>query len=478
MNTPLPSAVPSTNVTLKEDASSLGGPSTASSNVLKTVAGDVTLSLLPSENLNSSSLNSLNQIAFAQIFGETPPLPFQEPCSHSLVFLSPELVEIEIQLAELLHTLETMETVETQTNEVSQPKVNIHPRHASSTPTSMTGKKQVAPSPKETPKSASRKDLTSPITSSKTSASTSPTLASFPLRQASTLLKLPSPQLPRTQKESDQQGSIKTSTMSSALAEKKYEAICTTKSQESQQNQEHKENKHKQHQEQQEDNEQEEHQNKKNSQSKITIEESSLNLSISHLRYAADMCQTSQNSQKEKGKTFQKKAPSPMALFTTKSSSSEFQPLQTPKIENVFISFMQLMARILGQAEAEAHELYLRVKERTDNVDKLTLLLSKINTEKGDINWEKDAEMKALVDQVKQLGVTIDTATYCWSEEEKKLLKENIQMRKENMEKITQLERTDMQRHLQEVSQCHQARSNVLKLLKELMDTFIYNLRP
>lgn len=73
MNTPLPSAVPSTNVTLKEDASSLGGPSTASSNVLKTVAGDVTLSLLPSENLNSSSLNSLNQIAFAQIFGETPP---------------------------------------------------------------------------------------------------------------------------------------------------------------------------------------------------------------------------------------------------------------------------------------------------------------------------------------------------------------------------------------------------------------------
>lgn len=477
MNTPLPSAVPSTNVTLKEDASSLGGPSTASSNVLKTVAGDVTLSLLPSENLNSSSLNSLNQIAFAQIFGETPPLPFQEPCSHSLIFLSPELVEIEIQLAELLHTLETMETVETQTNEVSQPKVNIHPRHASSTPTSMTGKKQVAPSLKETPRSASQKDVSPPTTSSKPAASTSPTVASFSLRQASTLFKLPSPQLSRTQKESDQQGTTKLSTTSTALAEKKHEAICTTKSQESQQNQEHKEHKHKQHQEQQEDNEQEEHQNKKNSQSKITIEESSLNLSISHLRYAADMCQTSQNSQKEKGKTFQKKAPSPMALFT-KSPSSGFQPLQTPKIENVFISFMQLMARILGQAEAEAHELYLRVKERTDNVDKLTLLLSKINAEKGAINWEKDSEMKALIDQVKQLGVTIDTTTYCWSEEEKKLLKENIQMRKENMEKITQLERTDMQRHLQEVSQCHQARSNVLKLLKELMDTFIYNLRP
>lgn len=138
---------------------------------------------------------------------------------------------------------------------------------------------------------------------------------------------------------------------------------------------------------------------------------------------------------------------------------------------------MKLMARILGQAEAEAQELYLRVKERTDNVDTLTLLLSKINSEKGAIDWRDNPEMKALVEQARKLDVTISD-TLQWTEEEKKLLKENIQMRKENMEKITQLERTDMQRHLQEVSQCHQARSNVLKLLKELMDTFIYNLRP
>jgi len=51
-------------------------------------------------------------------------------------------------------------------------------------------------------------------------------------------------------------------------------------------------------------------------------------------------------------------------------------------------------------------------------------------------------------------------------------------MRKDSMEKVTQLERTDMQRYLQEASQCHQARSNVLKLLKEVMDTIIHNMRP
>jgi hypothetical protein len=147
-------------------------------------------------------------------------------------------------------------------------------------------------------------------------------------------------------------------------------------------------------------------------------------------------------------------------------------------IENVYIRFMALMARILGQAEMEAHQLYLRIKDRTDQIDVLTLLLSKMNSEKGAIDWTNNEEMKALIQKAKAIGVDIPDDKYKWSEEEKKLLKENIQMRKDSMEKITQLERTDMQRYLQEASQCHQARSNVLKLLKEVMDTIIANMRP
>lgn len=146
--------------------------------------------------------------------------------------------------------------------------------------------------------------------------------------------------------------------------------------------------------------------------------------------------------------------------------------------DNLFIRFMALMARILGQAEAEAHELYLRIKHRTDDVDTLTQLMSKINSEKGNIDWSQNAEMKKLLEQVRALGVDIPAGKFTWTEEEKKLLKENIQMRKDSMEKITQLERTDMQRFLQEASQCHQARSNMLKLLKEVMDTIIHNMRP
>lgn len=168
---------------------------------------------------------------------------------------------------------------------------------------------------------------------------------------------------------------------------------------------------------------------------------------------------------------------SPRAQATGGSTSSG--PRQAPaSIDSIYIRFMALMARILGQAELEAHELYLRIKERTDNVDVLTLLLSKINSEKGAIDWTNNEEMKNLIEKARAIGVDIPKDKLKWSEDEKKLLKENIQMRKDSMEKVTQLERTDMQRYLQEASQCHQARSNILKLLKEVTDTIIANLRP
>ncbi|MCC5832828.1 MAG: hypothetical protein JJU12_07295 [Chlamydiales bacterium] len=162
----------------------------------------------------------------------------------------------------------------------------------------------------------------------------------------------------------------------------------------------------------------------------------------------------------------------------TEGSSAKKASQSLGSVENIYIRFMALMARILGQAEAEAHDLYMRIKERTDNIDLLTLLISKINSEQGAIDWTNNQEMKQLIEKARAFGVDIAQGKLKWSEDEKKLLKENIQMRKDSMEKVTQLERTDMQRYLQEASQCHQARSNVLKLLKEVMDTIIHNMRP
>ncbi len=154
------------------------------------------------------------------------------------------------------------------------------------------------------------------------------------------------------------------------------------------------------------------------------------------------------------------------------------QTVNLESIDNIYVKFMALMARILGQAEAEAHQLYIKIKDRTDKIDTLSLLMAKINNAGKAIDWSNDPQMKELVDRAREIGVDLPEGKYKWEESEKHLLKENIQMRKDSMEKITQLERTDMQRYLQEASQCHQARSNVLKLLKEVIDTIIHNMRP
>jgi len=162
---------------------------------------------------------------------------------------------------------------------------------------------------------------------------------------------------------------------------------------------------------------------------------------------------------------------------TSVQNNSPAPPPEKPA-KDIFVRFMHLMARIIGQAEAEAHALYKRIKQRTDEIDVLTLLISKINNEKGKVDWSKNDEMKQLVDRVKELGVDIPNGKYAWTEDEKKLLKENIQMRKDSMDKITQMERTDMQKFLQEISQGHQFRSNILKSSKEAKDTVIANMRP
>ncbi|QVE49267.1 hypothetical protein SBV42_00590 [Chlamydia crocodili] len=480
MNTPLPSAVPSTNMTLKEDASSTSSASTGSS-ILKTAAGDVALSVFTTEGSTPASLSSLAALALAQISatsGEnTNPL---QDCMHNLVFLPPETVEVEILISDLLQALETADPTKAQEEPTSLEKQEQF------LPQGGCKSRDVAPrSTKETyatPKESQQfSKASSSYSSVKTSDSRSPTThfsTQHTLGQsAQRAVCTTSPQQSRMEKDGEH---ISSQSYGSFVAEKKEQQIFTTKSHESKQDRENRDQKQdRQHEGQHQEDDSQGRDRGKKYKAKVSIEEIeevSPELSIAHLRYLNDVRQSREINIEEE-KTFKRKAQSPMALFTAATPLQGFAPIPTPKVENVFIRFMKLMERILGQAEAEAQELYLRVKERTDNVDTLTLLISKINSEKGAIDWRENSEMKALIDQAKKLGVTI-TDTLQWSEEEKKLLKENIQMRKENMEKITQLERTDMQRHLQEVSQCHQARSNVLKLLKELMDTFIYNLRP
>ncbi len=188
-----------------------------------------------------------------------------------------------------------------------------------------------------------------------------------------------------------------------------------------------------------------------------------------------------QDHQDQEGQQQRKHKPGEIKVTKVKGKQEQgsgpfVEPI--PGVQEIFIRFMDLMAKILGQAEAEAHELYQKIKHRTDQIDLLTQLIQKINLETKGLDWSNKPELLALVDKARLIGVDVPVGKNQWTEEEKRLFKENIQLRKDSLEKITQLERTDMQRYLQEASQCHQARSNILKLHKEVMDTIIHNLRP
>lgn len=186
-----------------------------------------------------------------------------------------------------------------------------------------------------------------------------------------------------------------------------------------------------------------------------------------------------EDQEKEKKRDSSKKI-TIKGIYTSTMSSVEPPSTSPPtkEVGDVFHCFLLLMEKILGQAQAEAHQLYHKIKERTDQVELLTKLIGKLNLIDGKVDWSKDEEMKMLVQQARAIGVEIPENKYTWSKDEKRYLLENIQMRKDTMEKMTQLERTDMQRYMQEASHCHQARSNILKLMKEIGDTIIHNLRP
>jgi hypothetical protein len=483
MDTSSPFSSVSANPSFKGDLENLSQNTVQERGVLKTTIGDVTLSQSIEEGCNESLISLLGIASiYAAQEGLLPPA-FQ----HNLIFLPPETVDLEIQIAELVQDLEKTPSSDTP---LSLQKSTVSPNRPNPTTKSSIFSLQTKASSQSLPSLSSKEPSTQPL-ARPLAMQGQPSL--FSHSEQNIVRAVPSSIVPHNRANpTSSQNSSNDNTRSHQSGLSTGITFFSQKEQDlsGQTNKTGSTEKEKQEGRQRENSDRErngddsyqeddqsenikissERKNKNKTSSNQENENLEEAFSVSYFAY------NSTSNQKSSQSTFRKRPPSPMSLFSSQNSV-ESLPKKSPRIENVFTRFMELMARILGQAEAEANKLYARVKERTDNVDSLTLLLSKINNEKGAIDWDQNAEMRALVDHAKNLGVSIGDS-YNWSEDEKKLLKENIQMFKENMEKITQLERTDMQRLLQEVSQCHQTRSNVLKLLKELMDTFVHNLRP
>lgn len=457
-NGPLINASPSSASSL-ETSSGISKSFSNTAGTLKTTVGDMIVSLenviepLDTEIYNSIFLESISQDTSANFLFD----------SHNIVFISPELAELEIQIGELLSELFQLDPQDKlSTSDAESTKLNSYESYSLKTPLQLLSS---LPSFRDSDKK--------PILSNKTPNPVKATTASSlerndPSQKISDSERALSP----LKKEESSYINIE----ANLLINKEEKIVLPPKQEKEHQ---HKQQEHKHQEEKEKEKEKQHKQQGKGKGISSKVREIDVNsISIEQLKYYDSLKKFKKVD--DVSPCLKKKFESPIKVFNAAYSNNKVPQKinQKVRVENIFVKFMQLMAKILGQAEAEAHELYLKIKERTDTVDLLTLLLSKVNSEKEEINWEDNEEMKLLVNKARQCGVDIPSNKYNWTEEEKKLLKENIQMRKDSLEKITQLERTDMQRYLQEVSQCHQTRSNVLKLLKEVIDTFIYNLRP
>lgn len=440
---------------------SLGNPKSLSNTTgtLKTTVGDIVISLenvvesLDVKNFNSIFFDSISQDLSAKFLFD----------SHNIIFISPELAELEMQIGELLSELFQLDPQDkSNTSHVESTQVNSYESHSLKTPFQLLSSLPSFREPDKKP-ILSNKAL-NPIKTT--------TVSSLERNDPSQKISYSEKVLSPLKKEESSYINIETN----LLTNKEDKIVSPPKQEKQEKEHQHKQQEHKQQEEKEQQHKQQEKEREKEKRISSKVREIDVNnISIEELKYYDSLKKFKKVD--NVSSCLKKKFESPIKVFNATYSNRKI-PSKKVRVENIFVKFMQLMAKILGQAEAEAHELYLKIKERTDTVDLLTLLLSKVNSEKEDINWEDNEEMKLLVNKARQCGVDIPPDKYTWTEEEKKLLKENIQMRKDSLEKITQLERTDMQRYLQEVSQCHQTRSNVLKLLKEVIDTFIYNLRP
>nr|WP_213357529.1 hypothetical protein [Chlamydiifrater phoenicopteri] len=490
-------SAPSTTASNNMPLSPKGDASLTQEGSLKTQVGTLVFSSECPSDILESSLQAMQTICSQSILENAKELfaPSRAPLEQAVVFLSPETVSLEIEVKDLLLELQKPDTKKEETSNKPTAFSKGFVENPLLLPNNPVSKGSQLSNPEKNTTSPEEKVVlrTSEQKNSPSSGKDSPSLFS-PASQ-----KAAKPETTKTLVSTNKDSSPEKLAPSEVKTVDQNDSQPTTKASSSQSSKDQREGASQQEQHRHSNKDSEENSEEDSEELKIEKSEKKptsnspfQTLEINHLLFQYQ--KNSSQSKDSRSPSFQKKSSSPMAFFasnlsekskrtfdaniTATSIGNSSSETEASSNENIFLRFMKLMARILGQAEAEAHELYLKVKARTDDVESLTLLMSKVNASKGDIDWSKNPEMIALVDKAKQLGVVVPNNNYKWTEEEKKMFRENIQMRKENMEKITQLERTDMQRLLQEVSQCHQARSNVLKLLKELMDTFIYNLRP
>lgn len=150
-----------------------------------------------------------------------------------------------------------------------------------------------------------------------------------------------------------------------------------------------------------------------------------------------------------------------------------------PRTGDIFLRFITLLGRMYGQTQLDANDLYQKVKERTDQIELMSELVTTLNLMKGPVDWSNDAAMKQKLDYaIDHCGLKWEKGNYKFeTDETRALFRENVSAKKETFERISKLDQTKMQRYMHESTELLGLRSNVAKMRHDLMQAIISNFR-
>lgn len=150
---------------------------------------------------------------------------------------------------------------------------------------------------------------------------------------------------------------------------------------------------------------------------------------------------------------------------SVKSDGSVPGSTPLPSGGDVFLRFMALLRRMYTQTQTESNDLYKKVKERTDQIELLTNLVTQANLVKGDIDWSNDEKMKTMIDYaIDHCGLNWEKGKYVIPEAEKAIFRENCLARKDCMDRFSKLDQPEMQKYLHWLTEILGMLSNIGKL--------------
>lgn len=153
-------------------------------------------------------------------------------------------------------------------------------------------------------------------------------------------------------------------------------------------------------------------------------------------------------------------------------ATDDVDSVSNKESENMSIEALMLMMNTdrIRELEEQMRKELAELKGRQQDVHFLHDLLQAINkttSDKDKINWEKDKDLKKMLDKARELGVDIPEDKYKFNEKERQRLIENIRMEIDDLNLHNDLQFQTVTRLTNERYESYQLTRAIMKPLHE-----------